>query len=84
MVASDSNYCSLVLINRGVIVSESGRDATIEVTGYGLAEEYQCVLDSGQEFDCECHLVTLSESIPGFFNRNIFVHKQGYACIFYY
>ena len=53
VVTSDPLYCSLVLINRGVIVSESGREATVEVRGYGPAEGYQCILDSGQEFDCK-------------------------------
>ena len=63
VVTSDPNYCRVVLINRGVISNENGTEVTVEFKGYGPAEQYQCVLDSGQEFDCEysvCHR-------PGFF-----------------
>ena len=53
VVTSDPTYCSLVLINRGVTNSESGRDVTVEVKGHGTAAGYSCVLDTELEFSCE-------------------------------
>ena len=53
VVTSDPDYCSLVLVNEGVRVSESGREAVVEVKGHGLAEGFSCVLDSGEQFSCE-------------------------------
>ena len=55
MMTSDPNFCSVVLINRGVVVSENGREATIEVNSYGLANTYTCRLDNEPEFECELH-----------------------------
>ena len=37
VVTSDPNYRSLVLVNEGVMVTESG-EATVEVKGHGLAD----------------------------------------------
>ena len=53
MVTSDPNFCSVVLINRGVVVSKNGREATIEVKGHGLANTHTCRLDNEPEFACE-------------------------------
>ena len=53
VVTSDPTYCSLVLINRGVTISESGREVTVEVKGHGTATGYSCVLDTELEFSCE-------------------------------
>ena len=53
VVTSDPTYCSLVLINRGVTISESGREVTVEVKGHGTAAGYSCVLDTELEFSCE-------------------------------
>ena len=53
VVTSDPDYCSLVLVNEGVRVSESGREAVVEVKGHGPAEGFSCVLDSGEQFSCE-------------------------------
>ena len=53
VVTSDPDYCSLVLVNEGVSVSESGREAVVEVKGHGPAEGFSCVLDSGEQFSCE-------------------------------
>ena len=52
VVTSDPNYCSLVLVN-DVRVSESGREAVVEVKGHGPAEGFSCVLDSGEQFSCK-------------------------------
>ena len=53
MVTADPSYCSLVLINRGVSISESGKEATVEAKAYGPANTFSCVLDNEQEFNCE-------------------------------
>ena len=53
VVTSDPDYCSLVLVNEGVRVSESGREAVVKVKGHGPAEGFSCVLDSGEQFSCE-------------------------------
>ena len=53
VMTSDPNFCSVVLINRGVVVSENGREATIEVKGHGLANTHTCRLDNEPEFACE-------------------------------
>ena len=80
VVTSDPRYCSLVLINRGVIVSESGTEATVEVRGYGQAEGYQCVLDGGQEFNCEymymCH-VSILDHVPSKYPRSCIYMYHG-------
>ena len=52
VVTSDLDYCSLVLVNEGVMVTESG-EATVEVKGHGPAEGFSCVLDSEEVFSCE-------------------------------
>ena len=53
VVTSDPDYCSLVLVNEGVRVSENGREAVVKVKGHGPAEGFSCVLDSGEQFSCE-------------------------------
>ena len=53
VVTSDPDYCSLVLVNEGLRVSESGGEAVVEVKGHGPAEGFSCVLDSGEQFSCE-------------------------------
>jgi hypothetical protein len=60
VVTSDPTYCSLVLINRGVTISESGREVTVEVKGHGTATGYSCVLDTELEFSCSPPTVQLS------------------------
>ena len=35
MINSDPNYCSLVLVNRGVTVSEDGSSVEVDVQLYG-------------------------------------------------
>ena len=42
-----------MLVNEGVRISESGREAVVEVKGHGPAEGFSCVLDSGEQFSCE-------------------------------
>ena len=39
VVTSDPDYCSLVLVNEGVRVSENGREAVVKVKGHGPAED---------------------------------------------
>lgn len=53
VVSSDPNYCSLVLVNRGVIVSENGTSAEVEVSVYGPATQLSCALDGGRAFTCK-------------------------------
>ena len=48
-MTSDPDYCSLVLVNDGVRISESGREAVVEVKDHGPAEGFSCVLDSGEQ-----------------------------------
>ena len=52
-INSDPNYCSLVLVNRGVIVSEDGSSAEVDVQLYGPATQLSCVLDGGEAFTCK-------------------------------
>ena len=49
----DPNYRSLVLVNRGVIVSEDGSSAEVEVQLYGPATQLSCVLDGEVAFTCK-------------------------------
>ena len=51
---SDPNYCSLVLVNRGVIISEDGTSAVVQVRVYGPATDLSCELDGGLPFTCKC------------------------------
>jgi len=53
VVTSDPNYCSLVLVNRGLVLSEGGNVATVEVKVQGPATQLRCVLDDGEEFQCK-------------------------------
>ena len=53
VVTSDPNYCSLVLVNEGVRVSESGREAVVKVKSHGPAEGFLCALDNGEQFSCK-------------------------------
>lgn len=53
MVNSDPNYCSLVLINRGVTISEDGTSAVVQVRVFGPATQLSCVLDGEQPFICK-------------------------------
>ena len=71
VVTSDPTYCSLVLITRGVTISESGREVTVEVKGHGTAADYSCVLDTELEFSCEytityiqCNCIDINLSHP--------------------
>ena len=59
-INSDPNYCSLVLVNRGVIVGGDGSSAEVEIQLYGPATQLSCVLDGGVAFTCK-HKV---ESMP--------------------
>ena len=52
-INSNPNYCSLVLVNRGVVVSEDASSAEIEVQLYGPATQLSCVLDGGEPVTCE-------------------------------
>ena len=52
-INSDPNYCSLVLVNRGVTVSGDGSSAEVEVQLYGPATQLSCVLDEGMAFTCK-------------------------------
>ena len=52
VVTSDPNYCSLVLVNRGVVLSEDGSTATVEVKVQGPARQLSCMLDNGEPFQC--------------------------------
>ena len=53
VVTSDLDYCSLVLVNEGVRVSENGRAAVVKIKGHRPAEGFSCLLDSGEKFSCE-------------------------------
>lgn len=50
---SDPNYCSLVLVNRGVVVSEDDTSAVVEVEVYGPATRLSCVLNGELPFTCK-------------------------------
>jgi hypothetical protein len=63
-INSDPNYCSLVLVNRGVTVSGDGSSANVEVQLYGPATQLSCVLDEGMAFTCVSP-VQLSELAAG-------------------
>ena len=52
-INTDPTYCSLVLVNRGVIVSEEGSSAEVEVQLHGPAPQLSCVLDRGAAFTCK-------------------------------
>ena len=52
VVISDPDYCSLVLVNRGVVLSEDGSTATVEVKVQGPARQLSCMLDNGEPFQC--------------------------------
>ena len=52
-INSDPTYCSLVLVNRGVIVRGDGSSAEVEVQLYGPAILLSCVLDGGAAFTCK-------------------------------
>ena len=53
VIASDPSYCSLVLINGGVILSQNGSIATVQVRVQGPVLQLSCALDGGEEFECE-------------------------------
>ena len=53
VVNSDPNFCSLVLVNRGVIISEGGTTAVVKVRVYGPATHLSCVLDGEKSFICK-------------------------------
>ena len=53
VITSDPNYCSLVLVNRGVRVGDDGSSAKIEVQLHGPATLLLCVLDGGDAFPCK-------------------------------
>ena len=52
-MTSDPNFCSLVLVNRGVTMSASGARAEVEVKVHGPAEQLSCVLDEGVTYICK-------------------------------
>ena len=52
-INSDPNYCSLVLVNRGVTVSEDGNSTEVDVQLYGPASQLSCVLNEGNTFTCK-------------------------------
>ena len=54
VVNSDPNFCSLVLVNRGVTISEDGTRAVVQVRLYGPATYLSCVLDGEFHFICKC------------------------------
>ena len=54
MINFDPNYCSLVLVNRGVTVSEDGSSVEVDVQLYGPTTQLSCVLDGGEAFNCKC------------------------------
>ena len=45
-----------MLVNRGVIVSEDGSSAEVEVHLYGPPTLLSCVLDGGEAFACKQYL----------------------------
>ena len=51
VIASDPNYCSLVLVDRGVTVT--GNSALITTQLYGPATQLSCTLDGGDPFICK-------------------------------
>ena len=51
VIASDPNYCSLVLVNRGVTVT--GNSALITTQLYGPATQLSCTRDGGEPFNCK-------------------------------
>ena len=53
VVNSDPNFCSLVLVNRGVTFSGDGTRAVVQVRLYGPAIHLSCVLDGGFPFICK-------------------------------
>ena len=53
VITSNPSYCSAVLINRGVVLSQNSSIATVEVKVYGPALQVSCRLDGGEEFSCE-------------------------------
>ena len=54
VVNSDPNYCSLVLVNRGVVISEDGTSAVVQVRVYGTATALSCEVNGGLLFICKC------------------------------
>ena len=56
VVTSDPSYCSLVLVNRGVTVSEDGSSAVVEFQLYGPATEVLCSLNGGSPYVCKCNI----------------------------
>ena len=53
VVNFDPNFCSLVLVNRGVTISGDGTRAVVQVRLYGPAIHLSCVLDEGFPFICK-------------------------------
>jgi len=53
VISSDPFYCSLVLINRGVVLSQNNSIATVEVKVQGPARQLSCMLDNGEPFQCK-------------------------------
>ena len=51
VITPDPNYCSLVLVNRGVTVT--GNNALIITELYGPATQLSCTLDGGDPFICK-------------------------------
>ena len=52
-MTSDPNFCSVVLVNRGVTVSVTGARAEVQVRVHGPAELLSCVLDEGETYGCK-------------------------------
>ena len=57
VITSDPNYCSLVLVNRGVTVT--GNSAVITTQLYGPATQLSCSLDRGTSFTCKHHVTKI-------------------------
>ena len=53
VVTSDPNFCSLVLVNRGVTMSASDARAEVEVNVLGPAQQLSCVRDEGVTYTCK-------------------------------
>ena len=51
-ITQDPEYCTVHLINDGITVSEN--TVTVEFTGVGPAESFDCQLDRGTHFECKC------------------------------
>ena len=74
-IHSDPKYCSLVLVNRGVTVSEDGSQAEVDVKLYGPATQLSCVLDGGEAFDCKHACTYISRSKMSQVIHKLNIHK---------